>query len=337
MVVIIPFKCIVDIDENSNKGTDYFFENIISENSAFSPLGITNEVLDKVLMLLNRDKRSQFSKIKHILKDKSLVDKIIPDYAYYKDVLAENRSTNIYTCNNKLESVLVQFSSDEYCIISTNITKANELLEHLKKECRGVIEPKKNSGLKFRDLISSTKYATSIIESNVEIGNNYKLGKPKNDFELKVIKEVSKLTDSFLTNVEIRFSRAHETFEYDILVFLSGNLILDIEPTSFLLLKNTQSNMHKTMKSELILSAIDKSQKLRAKTIVITEGLAANTHDQMKKLADNRKITLLNEHNFKENLESIILNSCIPTAESSSQTIQRLFLRSLGDLSKIRM
>jgi hypothetical protein len=314
------------VAKDGNEEAGYYFDKVIRESQDFSHLGITEEVLTEIKQIFTKESAAQNKKIDEILQS-DFANELFLDWGKYLEILREQKSQSVYIHNDIPGSLIVRQSSNEFFILSKNIDDTVNLFDKLNLECEKIGNITKDFGLTYQGLISGKEYACSIIEKIEGLGN-YKINNPKNSFESTVIAEISKLTNSILTNIEIAFKNRNETFEYDILLALKKDLILDIEITDYDLAKEKiHENNVDTLKSQVILSPIDKAQLLGAKLVIIARGFPDDAFTKMKELATSRKVLFLSENDFYKSLEKLIMNSCIPKAESYESMVLSLSMQ----------
>jgi hypothetical protein len=119
-----------------------------------------------------------------------------------------------------------------------------------------------------------------------------------------------------LPNILIKFPRSSETYEYDILIPLEQNKILNVEVTDYSSATEIVKVNNSSLKQELILSTMDKASVIKAKAIVIIKGFESNTFEQMKNIASARNIILLDDKDYLNTIQEIILRYSIPNIES---------------------
>jgi hypothetical protein len=89
-----------------------------------------------------------------------------------------------------------------------------------------------------------------------------------------------------------------------------------------LFLKLTMSGSttnNETLKSQIVLSNLDKAKRLNAKVITIAKGLPTESFEQMKELCASRDILLLNENNYKQAVEEYFLKATLENTISRKQ------------------
>lgn len=85
----------------------------------------------------------------------------------------------------------------------------------------------------------------------------------------------------------------------------------------------------------MILSSLDKAQRLKAQCIIIAKGFPEQTFQQIKDLTSSRNIILLDDVNYKKTLEKIILKKFKDSYfDYRSRVIWRIDDRERRSLSK---
>lgn len=210
-------------------------------------------------------------------------------------------------------SIVIPSTSNTFYILSKSKDEAVELLQFIKSECEKLSEVTKDFGLELNQFLTGRDYQESLLRNFKNIQSiNYK--KPKDEFEEKIIHVCEETTSSYLSNVEVAFTEPVETFEFDIFVGVSEDVKTIIEPTDYERVKDLIQNGglgKDTLKSKIILGTQDKAQRLGAKSVVIAKGFPEEVFVELKKIADSRRVTLLSEVNYENELPKIFWNNII--------------------------
>ena len=289
----------------------YFFDRTVRKNvKDFEPIRVGKEidriVEENIKSLLER-LRTKFEKI---VPSGEFIDKFVPHTDEFIDsITIDYEAPSNYYFHRHSSSVILPVDMDSFCIVSRTKEEATQLLQFIKSEFEKLNEVTKDFGLELVDFLTGRKFQESLLRSSENIENvAYK--KPRNEFEKEIIDFCSKLTSSFLPNLEISFSEPTETFEYDIFLGLTENIKRIIEPTNYESIKD-QMPKGENLKSQVILRTLDKAQRLEAKSVVITRGFAEETFKELKKIADSRGIVLLSDTNYKDMLFKIFCNDLL--------------------------
>jgi hypothetical protein len=114
--------------------------------------------------------------------------------------------------------------------------------------------------------------------------------------------------------------------------------IIVIEITDYNSAREEIHENYDTLKSKLILSTVDKAQRLGARVVIIAKGFPPNIFAQMKELAVSRKVTLLSDEEYKKGIEDTILQTTINSLRSRMRPrrgLPRGYLRVRGEPSRL--
>jgi len=230
---------------------------------------------------------------------------------------------DIFVTIDEPKVLIIRIWSNVFLIISKELEKAKKINEMIRLEFERLNKTTKDFGLNLSEYLTGNEYSMSMINRITEKISTITIRPTKNTFEQEVIDMIEKFTNSSIHNIEIQFKEPNESFEYDILLPTSREHVFDIEVTDYETAKGKVYENLDSLKSQLILSTLDKAQRLHAQSIIITKGFPEETFNQMKELASSRNITLLNEHNYVDTLEKIITTKFLERYDEFSQTSLR--------------
>jgi len=333
MTAIIPVVWRATEATESSPGSEYFFKSTISgKKNVFQSLGISKETVQNITKMLKTESRGQEDKILQAVQNADLTKSILEqDENWERDLLFPSFE-GVFVTLDEPKGVILRIWMNCFIIVTKDIDTGMKLNEKIKVDFDNLNKVTKDFNLELTEYLVGKDYAMHMLTKSDIKFTSVNFTVPKNDFEQEIMHEVEKLTNCILNNVEIKFKEPTETFEYDILVPISDNEIIDMEVTDYETAKGKAYENLDTLKSQLILSTLDKSQRLKAVCIIIAKGFPDNIFNQMKEVATSRNITLLNEVNYKQNLEKIIFENFLKEhKEYSERTMfrQRRVFRSV--------
>jgi len=322
MVVVIPVIWKTSIEKEIEKDPGYFFERaIIANKGDYRPIGISKESIENLNQITKSELKAQEGYLKEIIEDPNLIQKILPSIDHWLDILKNSSNETAFLTINEPKCVIMgsERFSNILLMFSKNYNAILKLNEKIKTDFEKLNKVTKDFGLQMTGYLFGEevgKYQLNKIEAIKSIS----YGPIKNDFEKEVFENIRSLTNCLLTNIEITYEKPTETFEYDILIPIEKDNMLNIEVTDYEMAKGKVHENVDSLKSQLILSSADKAQRLRATCIIIAKGFPSETFEQMKELATSRNVTLFNEHDYLANLEGIIMNRFIAWARESEES-----------------
>lgn len=309
MVGIALVRCVVEKEEGSSQDEGYFFDRITENNSLYDQLGLSKDTIQIISKIINNEKTGQRQKLGEIITDPTVITTLVPDLEDIPELLRSTENQELFVYRGEPKSLLFRMGRRVTAVIISKILlEAEKMISTLDSDFKQMGNVTKDFGLRFSKLMTAKEYASRILDLYEGVTKNYKFGPPRNEFEAQVIKDVAEITNSMLTNIEISFTKPNESFEYDILIPLLNDNILDIEITDYQSAREEIHETYDTLKSKLILSAIDKAQRLRAQVVIVAKGFPPSVFEQMKEFAISRKVALLNEEDYKKGIEEKIIN-----------------------------
>jgi len=281
----------------------YFFDRVVRRNKKdFESIHVRRELdrlIEGSIKKLVDKLRAKLEKIvpPHVHK---MVDAFAPPAdEFIDDITIDYEAPGEYYFYKHNSSVILPINVDSFCVLSRTRENATQLVQFIKSEFEKLNEVTKDFNLELSEFMSGQKYQEILLGSseNIQIVGSKK---PRNKFEKEIIDFCESITSSFLPNLEISFTEPTETFEYDIFVGFTEEIKRIVEPTNYESVKDMPTG--ENLKSQIVLKTLDKAQRLGAKSVVIAKGFPENTFKELKKIANSRGVTLLNDANYKSAL-----------------------------------
>jgi hypothetical protein len=298
----------------------YFFDRVVRKNDKhFESINVNSEIALACKNSIENLSNSLRKKFETITASPETIEQLFP-----LRTVAEKISSRMFFATEGLlppqchfykdnPSIILPLSSNVFYILSKSKKEAADLVQFIKSEFEKLNEVTKDFGLELAEFLTGRNYQEPLLKGSKNIQNiNYK--KPKDEFEEKIIGMCERTTSSFLSNVEVAFTEPTETYEFDIFIGISEDVKVIIEPTNYETIKDlihTGELSRETLKSKVILGTQDKAQRLGAKSIVIAKGFPEETFSELKKIADSRRVTLLNETNYENELPKIFWDNIL--------------------------
>ena len=325
MTSLIPFIWRTSETEMTHQDTSYFFEKVIEKNnSKFQQIGVSDATQDNISKMIHTELRGQEEKLTNASGDVDVTSKLVSIFQDWDKNTVIPAQYGAYVTLDEPLGIILRTANNAILIISKDLEQCKKIYETMRLDFEKLNKTTKDFGLNLSEVLTGNEYSMSMINRNNENIKQMNLRPTKNTFEEEVIGELGKITNCNLNNVEIQFSEPTETFEYDILLPTAREHVFDIEVTDYESAKGKVHENLDSLKSQLILSTLDKAQRLSATSIIITKGFPEETFNQMKEVANSRHVTLLNENNYKETLPKIILTKLLNRFEDYSNRYSRL-------------
>lgn len=309
LVSIIPVDIEIDSGEDSPHSEEYFINRIFRSNKLdFKPIGISADSIANIKKIVETETKTISGKLNDVFPNSNLVKNLLPDYNEIERMLSSMSSEECFTTETEPKATIFVTSSESFIIISSERSTVNTLITKLDNDLRKIGDITKDFGLNYIGLAHGNKYADYMLRRIIGGEFYYKKIESKNDFEVKVSKYIASLTDCFFSNIEIHFDSPDETFEYDVVIPFDVNSVIDLEVKDYSSVKDEQHVISESLKSKLILSPVDKATRLGAEVVVVTNGFPAEVFEQLKEFAISRDVILLNEKNYKNELQSLLID-----------------------------
>jgi len=322
MVSIIPTVWRTTDADDSRQRTEYFFEKGIEENeSKFKKIGVSKETLENITKMVDVELKGLSNEITEATGDVGIPSKLVIKDWTEKMILPS--SPGIFVTIDEPKALIIRVWNNVFIIISKELEKAKKVNEMIRLEFDRLNKTTKDFGLNLSEYLSGEEYCMDMINKINEKINTITIRSTKNSFEEEVIQTIKTFTNGIISNAEIQFKEPNESFEYDILLPTSRDHLFDIEVTDYETAKGKVHENIDTLKSQLILSTLDKAQRLHAESIIITKGFPEEVFNQMRELAGSRNITLLNEHNYADTLEKIVIEKFLERYDEFTQIFSK--------------
>jgi len=256
-------------------------------------------------------------------KEKKIHDLIIKSLLSHLDIKFSTQK-KIFIHEDPF-GIIVQINKSNILIISNNNDNVKQITEKLHQAFMRYSDEIKEFGYTLGYFISGKNLVEKWLVDKKNVAE-IKILKPKNKLENKVINYIKKYTDSFLSNIEIKFIEPVETFEYDIILELP-NIFLNIEIMDYSSIKDEIYETKKAtplfienIKSTTLLKSIDKANKLDLKLIIVMSGFPNDVLKNIKTIASSRGITII-EANSLNNLSKIIMEQVSQIITSKEKTL----------------
>ena len=117
-----------------------------------------------------------------------------------------------------------------------------------------------------------------------------------------------------LPNLEIKFSKPDESFEYDVLLPVTNSLVIDIEVKDHEIVREETHLSFENMKQKIISGPLDKARRIRGVVMVVERGFPKDKLTQLRELGTSRGVVILDEDGYKGEIERLILQSLMRRA-----------------------
>lgn len=301
-------------------GGDYFFRKTVAENEEEFE---TVDVHSELLFAIAQGMESVETKLKEQLSSitsSEIIEKLLAPLRQRALRRIERPLTfrgvpRRFHFHKESPSIIFSVASNFFYVISDSKKHATTLVKDIKSKFEKLNEVTKDFDLELSKFLTSKDYQSFILE-RFENVKKIDYGKPRNAFEEKVIETCGKVTSSFLSNVNVEFEEPKESFEYDLFVDFVGGRTIIVEPTDY---EKVKKEIHEekiateTLKSKIILATQDKARRLRARSIVISNGFPNETLLKLKKIANSREVRLMSEKDYEIDLPTELCNELLRT------------------------
>jgi len=310
----------------------YFFEKAVDENkNDFIRVGISDGVIQNLTSLINAELAGFENILLEVIENLSLVKTILNNDESLLRGVQTTSKTNCYITMNDPKTLVLYDPPNTLNIISKSYEAATTLAQKIKQDFERLNDTTKDFGLTITEISYGKERVLNRIKNSKLKIISTKIGEPRNGFEREVINSLNKITDCFITNADISFQEPNENFEYDILVCINANTYIDIEVTDYETAREKTHQNRDSLKTELILSTLDKAQRLKATSVIIAKGFPKQTFQQLKETAASRNILFLDEVDYEKTIGEMILKKFIEESESEESRFrsQNYFRRAL--------
>jgi hypothetical protein len=323
MVTVIPAKIKVEIketntesDSNVPKSADYFFDKLIKDKpSDFEKIELSKDAIEGITTIIDKETEILRSKLTEAFNSFPIPPTLLPTSENWINNLRLLSTNDLFIYNSKPKILIYSKNNGEFVMVGRTASSIDSVVSSFNEEFRQINNISHDFGLTFGGIITGKEFAEQNLRSFVDAGSlSYK--EQKNPFETQVIQDISKITTCMLSNVGLTFTKTSETYEYDILIPLEANTIINIEATDYSSAKQDVIDNKSSLKKDLILSTMDKVTRVKAESIIVSKGFPPNPFEQMKSIASFRNITFLDEKDYYNTIEEIIFRKAIPLKNS---------------------
>lgn len=318
------------VEPRSELGADYFFKKVISEHEdEFETVDVPSKLLEAVIQGISSTETKLKEQLSPIISSETIEKVLEPIRTRALDRI-HSRLTfrgvpRRFHFHKESPSVIFSVTSNLFYVISENKKDATTLVTDIKSKFEKLNEVTKDFGLELLRFLTSREYQSFALE-NLENVKKIDYGKPRNAFEEKVMKTCGKVTSSFLSNVNIEFDEPAESFEYDVFLGFPGGRRVIVEPKDYETIKEEMRKEKiatETLKSKIILATQDKARRLDARSIVIVKGFPDETFLKLKKIADSRRVSLMNEKDYEVGLPTELCSNLLSAITPYRRTWRR--------------
>jgi len=305
---------------------EYFFKKtIVEDNEAFEELDIRNEIYSVVSNAYESVASKFKKKLSSVIPDELINTLVrIPNPDNYLVRRALRFTIGRLYVHKDSPSLIIPVSSNIFYILSKEPKYVQELVEDIRSRCEDLNKITKDFGLELTSFLTSKEYQRYLVEKISKV-KKIDYGKPKNPLEEDVIKACSRVTSSFLSNINIQFVEPTESFEYDLYMHLPIRKRIVVEATDYQILKEEIANQRlatETLKSKIVLATLDKAQRLNAQSIVIVNGFPEDVFLNLKTIADSRGVILMNETDYRSKLPAKLCEIMLSALSRLPRTIE---------------
>ena len=211
-------------------------------------------------------------------------------------------------------------------IISKDSKSNNESIDDIKEE-KERLQPLIEEFVLFEDIKQGKDIVLETVGRRTE---EWKMKESENDFEIEIQDYLKDKTNLIVTNIEGKFSSG-ESSEYDAIVQPVGQYnkgyaveVKNFEQVQDQIEEEKESiNINTTLKSKLITQPKDQADMMNLRLIMIVKDLEGERYQDLKKHAEQRKVILLNDENYEEELGDILTKRSIKTMNSPTHHLRR--------------
>lgn len=313
----------------------YFIRKIfVKNNNEYKTVGYSKEALDSALKIL-KENRESIKKDLDILDDETLAEKLLPDEPGELSTRLSLPSGNVDSVHVRRippDGLIINKGEGTILVVCKNIEDVKQLILDIKDKFYYIDAITKDFGLNLTSFLTSRELTESRVKKSKSF-LSFKVLKPKNEFEKEMLRSLEKITDCYLSNIEVAFSEPQENFEYDAIVCFGDNMVFDIELKDYNLVNEEihYSKITESLKSKIVLNVHDKALRMQAEPIVVVNNFPSDVYKSIAELAQSRNVTLLESRDVERSLKNHFLTKLL--AQDEPRRSPRLFSRLRFDLS----
>jgi hypothetical protein len=238
-----------------------------------------------------------------ILQEPGLTENALASPERIDDLLPRKPSNRLHKVNNR--ALIIDNEDGTYHTIARDKAAADEVSAWTISEIERVGRVTTDFGLTLDNVITGKDFGLRVLRQVENQGIIQR--EAKNEFEKQVSADLTQVTNSVLSNQEIMFAKPDESFEYDVLLPIANQFIVDIEVKDHEIVREETHLNFDNMKQRIISVPLDKAKRISAVAIVVTKGFPRDKLNQLKELGTSRSVVLLDESGYKTEIERFIL------------------------------
>lgn len=313
-----------DLYEEDVPGQDenYFVEKVVELNaSRFRVFGIDKELRRQVQGLLEDKLKKDEDEIQRIINRPEFARKFLPKPEELASIIRTTRTRGkLYTIDERY--LLVDHVDGTFHILGDEKKDVEGIGDWLANEITEISHITKDFNLSLDKLDLGRDFADGEI-SEIENSVSRKELPSKNGFEVEVGERIATITNAMISNVEISFAKPAETQEYDILVPITREFILDVEAKDYETVKEEAHKTNETLKQKIIFGPADKAERIGATPFVVTKGFPPEALSPLQEIATSRKVNLYDAGTYHKEIEGIVLRQVFGELGPSMYPTQR--------------
>jgi len=208
--------------------------------------------------------------------------------------------------------LIIDNDDGTFHVIGKTKTDAEAVVSWTVSEIERLGSVTRDFNLVLNSVVSGRDFAERLIRQVDNLGMVQR--EPKNDFERQVIESVNQITNAVMPNLEIRFSKPDESFEYDVLLPVANSLVIDIEVKDHEIVREESHLSFETMKQKIISGPLDKARRISGVAMVVERGFPKDKLNQLRELGSSRGVVLLDETGYNVEIERYILQTLLRRA-----------------------
>jgi hypothetical protein len=331
MVFVIPVGVAVkrDADVTPQYTGSYFLRKVIRNNSSkFKSLGFDNGLHDQMRDLYKRKHSEDVKELLDILQEPRLTEEALANPERIDELLPRRPANRLHKVDGT--GLIIDNDDGSFHIIAKNKTDAEAISSWTISEIEKLGSITRDFNLTLSSIAEGRNFAERLIRQVDNMGMVQR--EPKNDFERQVIEDVAQITNAAIPNLEIRFQKPDESFEYDVLLPVANGLVIDIEVKDHEIVREEAHLSFETMKQKIISGPLDKARRISGTAMVVEKGFPKDKLNQLRELGTSRGVTLLDEIGYKGEIERYILQTLLRRAGVPRRNLSaiRLFQESRG-------
>jgi hypothetical protein len=325
MVFVIPVGVAVkrEAEVTPQYTGSYFLRKIIRNNqSKFKSLGFDSGLHDQMRDLYKHKHAEDVKELLEILQEPRLTEEVLTNPERIDEFLPRRPSNRLHKIDGT--GLIIDNDDGTFHIIARNKADAESIASWTISEIEKLGSITKDFNLMLNSVVAGRGFAERLIRQVDNLGMVQR--EPKNDFERQVIESVGEITSATLPNLEIRFQKPDESFEYDVLLPVANGLVIDIEVKDHEIVREEAHLSFETMKQKIISGPLDKARRIGGVAMVVEKGFPKDKLNQLRELGTSRGVTLLDEIGYKGEIERYVLQTLLRRVGVPRRDLSRLRL-----------